>query len=80
MVMVCAHFTDSGRARGFAGAILAALEAGRLDPDLLARSRTRIETLLARTPTNEVHRLSDATFRAHAAAGDLFEAATVEVV
>ncbi|QBR72197.1 beta-N-acetylhexosaminidase [Beijerinckiaceae bacterium] len=80
MVMVCAHFTDAGRARGFAGAILAAVEAGRLDPDLLARSRARIESLLARTSINAVHSLPDATFREHAAAGALYEATTVEVV
>ena len=54
MVMVCAQFTGTGRARDFAQAILAAAEDGRLDPALLARSRARIENLLARAATNEV--------------------------
>ena len=31
MVMVCAHFTDSGRAMGFAQSIVAAAADGRLD-------------------------------------------------
>jgi beta-N-acetylhexosaminidase len=80
MVMICAHFTDSGRARGFAHAILAAAEEGRLDPALLARSRARIENLLVRTHTNDVELLPQDVFRAHAGAGALYEAATVEVV
>ncbi|HUB64217.1 MAG TPA: beta-N-acetylhexosaminidase [Methylocella sp.] len=80
MLMVCAHFTDSGRARGFAEAIVTAIEKGRLNEELLARSRTRIETLLSRAATNEVQPLPESSFRAHAGAGPLFEAATVEVV
>ncbi|MGI8570261.1 MAG: beta-N-acetylhexosaminidase [Methylocella sp.] len=80
MVMVCAHFTGTGRARDFAQAILAAAEDGRLDPALLARSRARIESLLARAATNEVGFLPQDVFRAHAGAGALYEAATVEVV
>ncbi|MDQ6703916.1 MAG: beta-N-acetylhexosaminidase [Pseudomonadota bacterium] len=80
MVMVCAHFTDSGRAKGFAQAILAAVEDGRLDSGHVARSRARIESLLARAPMNEVEFLPESVFRAHAGAGALFDAATVEVV
>ncbi|MGH6844169.1 MAG: beta-N-acetylhexosaminidase, partial [Methylocella sp.] len=80
MVMVCAHYTDTGRARGFAQAILAAADDGRLDEALLARSRTRIENLLARLPSNEVKPLPQAVFRDHAGAGALYDAATVEVV
>ncbi len=80
MVMVCAHFTGTGRARDFAQAILAAAGDGRLDPALLARSRARIENLLARAATNEVGFLPPELFRAHAGAGALYEAATVEVV
>ncbi|MGB7045486.1 MAG: glycoside hydrolase family 3 N-terminal domain-containing protein, partial [Methylocella sp.] len=80
MVMVCAHFTGTGRARGFAQAILAAAEDGRLDAGILARSRARIENLLARVPTNEVKLLPESVFRAHAGAAALYEAATVEVV
>lgn len=80
MVMVCAHFTDASRARGFAQAIVAAAGEGRLGPALLARSRARIEALLSRTPTNEVEILPESTFRAHASVGALFKAATVEIV
>ena len=80
MLMVCAHFTDSDRARGFAGAIVRAIEAGRLDASLLARSRARIEALLERTPMNEVELLPESVLSAHSAAGALFAAPTVEVV
>lgn len=80
MLMVCNHFTDSDRARHFATAILAAIEEGHLSAGLLARSRTRIEALLERTPVNDVHRLSDDVLRAHSVAGALSEAPTVEVV
>jgi len=80
MLMVCAHFTDSSRARGFAAAIVAAIEDGRLDPDILARSEARVETVLSRATTNEVELLPESSFRAHASAGSLFKAATVEVV
>jgi hypothetical protein len=45
----------------------------------LARSRARIENLLARTPTNEAF-LPESVFRAHAGAAALYDAATVEVV
>jgi len=80
MVMVCAQFTGTGRARGFAQAILAAIEEGRLDSGLLARSRARIENLLSRAATNEVELLPESMFRAHANAAALYDAATVEVV
>jgi beta-N-acetylhexosaminidase len=80
MVMVCAHLTNTGRARGFAQAILAAAGDGRLDPGLLARSRARIENLLARAPSNKVELLPQDVFRAHAGAAALYEAEIVEVV
>jgi beta-N-acetylhexosaminidase len=80
MVMVCAHFTGTGRARDFAQAIVAAAGEGRLDPGLLAHSRARIDNLLARAPTNEVELLPQDVFRAHANVAALYDAATVEVV
>lgn len=80
MLMVCAHLTDTERARRFAEAIVGAVERGRLDEALLARSRARIETLLEQAPMNEVRQLADATLRAHGAAAALFTAPTVEVV
>jgi beta-N-acetylhexosaminidase len=80
MLMVCAHFTDVDRARGFAQSILSALAAGRLDHACVARSRARIEALLAEAPNNPVEALSLETFAVHAQAGQLFDAATVEVI
>ena len=80
MLMVSAHFTDSSRARGFAQAILDAQKEGRLDPEQLARSRARIQKLLAKARTHEVRPLPPEEFRAHAKAGPLYAAATVEVV
>ena len=80
MVMVCAHFTDAGRARGFAHALIAAQNEGRLDREILARSHKRVETLLDSAAKNQVRHLQESIFRGHAGAGALFEAATVEVV
>ncbi len=80
MVMVCAQFTGTGRVRGFAQAILAAVEEGRLDAELLARSHARIENLLALAAMNDVKSLPESVFRAHAKAGAHYDAATVEVV
>jgi beta-N-acetylhexosaminidase len=80
MIMVCAHFTATSRARDFARAIAAALDEGRLHAGLLARSRERVSDLLSRAATNEVRPLPGSVFRAHASAGPLYGAATVEVV
>ncbi|MGA2636227.1 beta-N-acetylhexosaminidase [Methylocella sp.] len=80
MLMVCAHFTEADRARGFAKAILDATAAGRLDPALLARSKTRIAALRERAAPNEVRALPGSVFEAHARAGALYSAQTVEVV
>jgi beta-N-acetylhexosaminidase len=80
MVMVCSHFTDTGRARDFASAIVAAVDEGRLDSSLMARSRARVESLLSRAAANEVRPLPESTFRRHASLAPLFESATVEVV
>lgn len=80
MLMVCAHFTDADRARGFAASLVAAREEGRLDPQLLARSATRVKSLLARAPLHQVQMLSEASFRTHRAAGELFTAETAEVM
>jgi beta-N-acetylhexosaminidase len=80
MLMVCAHFTEADRARGFAAAILEAEADGRLEPALLARSKARIADLLERSATNEVRALSDSVFDLHRAAGALYAAQTVEVV
>jgi beta-N-acetylhexosaminidase len=80
MLMVCAHFTFTDRARDFARALVAAIDNGRLDPTLVDRSQARIKNLLARAAVNEVTPLPESVFRAHAGAGPLFDSATVEVV
>jgi beta-N-acetylhexosaminidase len=80
IMMVCAHFTGTDRARDFARAIIAAAEKGRLDAAVLERSKARVDNLLARAATNEVTALPESVFCAHRAAGPLFDKATAEVV
>ncbi|MCI0599823.1 MAG: beta-N-acetylhexosaminidase, partial [Beijerinckiaceae bacterium] len=80
MVMVCAHFTETNRAREFARALIAAAEDSRLDAGLLERSQARVKNLLSRAALNEVTPAPESVFRAHAGAGPLFDSATVEVV
>jgi beta-N-acetylhexosaminidase len=80
MIMVCAHFTGTGRARDFARAIIGAADEGRLDAGLLARSRERVRNLLSRAAASEVVPLPESVLRAHAGVAPLFDAETVEVV
>jgi beta-N-acetylhexosaminidase len=80
ILMVCAHFTFTDRARDFARALIAAIDDRRLDLGLVERSQTRIKNLLARSATNHVFALPENVLRAHASAGPLFDSATVEVV
>jgi beta-N-acetylhexosaminidase len=80
LMMVCAHWTDTERARGFARAIIEAGARGELEPGTEARSRARIDRLLQRAAQNEVIALAPEVFAEHAAAAPLFEAATVEVI
>ncbi len=80
MLMVCSHFTDSDRTRTFAAAIRDEIDQGRLDGEHLARSRKRIEALLARAETNPVRELPGSVLQAHATTAALFDAQTAEVV
>lgn len=80
MIMICAHFTGTGRARDIARAIVRAAAEGRLDAGALARSRERVQSLLARAATNDVVLLPESVLRAHAAIAPLFGAETVEIV
>jgi beta-N-acetylhexosaminidase len=80
MMMICSHWTDTERARGFARALVAAKEAGLVDAEALAASRERIRAMLSSTPQHEVQALPESDFAKHRAAGALFTAATVEVV
>jgi beta-N-acetylhexosaminidase len=80
MLMICAHWADTERARTLAEGILAGRRSGTLDARLLDRARERVDALLQTTAQNSVQPLSEDTFRAHAAAGPLFSDVTVEVV
>lgn len=78
MLMVCSHFTDTERCRGFAEALLAACRAEEI-PDIAA-SRARIQRLLARTVEHPVSALPAQVFEEHRRAGPLFSAETAEVI
>jgi beta-N-acetylhexosaminidase len=80
MLMICAHWTDTERARGFARALLAAERAGGLEPQALERSRRRIGALLAHARQGAVNALPDQVFQSHRRAGALFAAETAEVI
>jgi beta-N-acetylhexosaminidase len=80
LMMVCSHWTDTDRCRGFAEALMRALRCGEISSQWDERSRARIHRLLALAPQNSVRALTAETFAAHREAGPLFGAATVEVV
>ncbi len=80
MMMLCAHWTDTERVRGFAAALVRALALGHVDAEAMAQSRERIHRFLSRTAMHEVHALAPADFERHRQAGPLFTAQTVEVV
>ena len=80
LLMVCAHWTDTDRCRGFARALLGALADGTLDAALLARSSARLRSLLARARQGKVLALSEQVLQQHRHAGALFNAETAEVV
>jgi beta-N-acetylhexosaminidase len=80
LLMVCAHWTDTDRCRGFARALIHALSDATLDAALLARSRERVRALLAQAPQRAVRALSDEQLERHRHAGALFSAQTAEVV
>jgi beta-N-acetylhexosaminidase len=80
MLMICAHWTDTERARFLARALIDGRRDGSLDRRMLDRARERIETMLDRTEQNSVRELAAATFQHHAQAGPLYSDPTVEVV
>jgi beta-N-acetylhexosaminidase len=80
MMMVCAHWTDTERCRGFAEAILRAAEDGTIAKAALAQSKERIRALLARAPQNAVAELPADIFERHRQTGALFTAETAEVI
>lgn len=80
LLMVCAHWTDTDRCRGFARTLLAAERAGAIAPELLEASRRRIRALLSRARQAGVSPLPDPVFQSHRRAGALFAAETAEVI
>lgn len=80
MLMICAHWGDTERARPLAERIVEARRAGVLKTADLDRSKARVTAMLDATAQNTVARLSEDVFRTHAEAGALFSDATVEVV
>mgnify|MGYP002387158096 CR=1 FL=1 len=80
MLMICAHWGDTERARPLAERVIDARRSGALSSADLDRSKARVDRMLATTSQNSVTRLSEDVLRAHAKAGALFSDATVEVI
>jgi beta-N-acetylhexosaminidase len=80
VMIICAHWTDTERVRGFAQTLLTALAKGKIAADWDTQSRKRIRDLLAHAPQNPVAPLSEAVLASHRTAGALFEADTAETV
>lgn len=80
VMMVCSHWTDTERCRGFAQALLQALASGTIAADDDARSRARIAVLLEVAPQNEVTMLAPELYAQHRQVAALFADQTVEVV
>ncbi len=80
MLMICAHWTDTERARFLARGILEACRDGMLDSKILERAQDRIDEMLNRTAQHAVRELPFDVFRRHAEAGPLFSSETVEVI
>jgi beta-N-acetylhexosaminidase len=79
MMMICSHWTDTDRARGFAGALLDARSSSGIGR-MLDSSKQRVRTMLASTPMNPIRMLSADRIAGCERAGALFRAETVEVV
>jgi beta-N-acetylhexosaminidase len=80
MMMICAHWADTERARPLAQRIVDARRTGELDARVLDRSCERISKMLAQTAQNDVRRLSSDDFDRHSRAGALFSEETAEVI
>jgi len=80
LLMVCSHWTDTERCRGFAQAVMTAQRNGLIAAHAAEQSRARIRSLLARAPENGISALSADVFEQHRRTGALFGAATAEVI
>jgi beta-N-acetylhexosaminidase len=73
ILMLCSHWTDTDRSRGFAEAIMDARSRGDLNPCILDQSRERISKLLGHAPQNRVDVLPAAHFERYNWTGVLLE-------
>jgi beta-N-acetylhexosaminidase len=80
MLMICAHWDDTERARSLAERLIEARRSGVLAARDLEHSRARIAAMLEGTPQNAVLPLSEDVFRRHANVGSLFSDETAEVI
>jgi beta-N-acetylhexosaminidase len=80
MMVVCAHWTDTERCRGFAKAVIEAQRQGTISSEAAAQSRERVLSLLARAPQNAITALSPEVVEQHRHAGALFASETAEVI
>jgi beta-N-acetylhexosaminidase len=80
MMVVCAHWTDTERCRGFAKAVIEAQRQGAISSEAAAQSRERVLSLLARAPQNVITALAPEVFERHRHAGALFASETAEVI
>jgi len=78
MIMVCSHWTDTERCRGFAAALRDAYRHDEIAG--AAASRARIAGLLARAAQHAVTALPAQVFEQSRRAGPLFAAQTAEVI
>ena len=62
LLMICSHWTDTARARGFQIALERGLTAGVIAEDQLWASWLRTKRLLDRTPQHDVHALAPEVF------------------
>lgn len=80
MLMICAHWTDTERARSLAQGIVDGRRSGALERHKLDEAHERIAAMLATTRQNDVHALDAEIFERHAQAGTLFAEETAEVI
>ncbi len=80
LLLIASYWSDTGRVRGFARALLEAQSSGEISQGVLDRSAERIAALLERAPQHAVRPLSAAVFARNRQAGTNFAAETAEVI
>ena len=79
MLMMCAHFTDTERILGLAGAMKDALKDTKFRKDVHEPSHIRVEQMLDETVMHNVTELAADQFKAHQNIDGVFHQQTVEV-